>query len=192
MSRASGINNTGRSKPGPRNRRTLKFNRPPKGERFVWETEEMLCSPAFRVLSLNARRVLDRLRLEHMAHCGAMNGKLICPYGDLERWGVRRNKIRKALEELISLGVVVQTYHGGKSSGAARNASRYWLAWLPDLEGRPAPNGWKRFKDLEQARAAVSKPLKADRLRKIHDAAERRALKLAASQDLDSQIDLAA
>ena len=47
---------------------------------FVAHSRELRESAAWRALPDNARRVLDRLELEHMRHGGAANGRLVCTY----------------------------------------------------------------------------------------------------------------
>ena len=37
---------------------------------FAWQLIEMLESPAWRVLTLSARRVFDRIQIEHAHHGG--------------------------------------------------------------------------------------------------------------------------
>lgn len=49
---------------------------------FIPHRVEMLESPAWRALSFVARRILDRLEIEHAGHGGAENGRLICTYDD--------------------------------------------------------------------------------------------------------------
>jgi len=58
-------------------------NRPPKDMPWIWLTREMLESPAWRAMDmLAARRVVERIILEHMAHAGTENGNLIVTYAD--------------------------------------------------------------------------------------------------------------
>jgi hypothetical protein len=47
---------------------------------FAAHTIEMIKSPAWSVLSLSARRVLDRIEIEHADHGGYDNGKLPVTY----------------------------------------------------------------------------------------------------------------
>jgi hypothetical protein len=47
---------------------------------FVAYTREMIESPAYRALSLQGRKILRRLEIEHMAHGGAENGRLPSRY----------------------------------------------------------------------------------------------------------------
>ena len=44
---------------------------------FIAHPKQMVESPAWRALSLAARKALDRIEIEHMNHGGAENGKLI-------------------------------------------------------------------------------------------------------------------
>jgi len=61
---------------------------------FVSHALEMRRSPAWLYLSDTARRVLDRLEVEHMEHGGAESGSLICTYKDFEKVGIRRASMR--------------------------------------------------------------------------------------------------
>ena len=60
------------------------YKRPPGP--FVWFTREMLKSPAWRGMSLPARRVLD-VYCENLAHAGNQNGDLIVTSPTFARWG---------------------------------------------------------------------------------------------------------
>jgi hypothetical protein len=57
---------------------------------FAWRTIEMMESPAFRVLSHSARRILDRLEIEIAHHGGNDNGRLPCGSGSANRLVARR------------------------------------------------------------------------------------------------------
>src|SRR5829696_1304072 len=61
---------------------------------FIAHSLELRTSPAWRALPDNARRVLDRLELEHMQHAGGRNGTLICTFDDFAKNGIRRKKCR--------------------------------------------------------------------------------------------------
>ena len=95
---------TGRSsgKLAGRDRRTYA---PPKGEPWVWQTSELLCSPAWRSMSVNTRRLIDFLMVEHRAHAGKENGNLRAPYDQLVAWGLPRSEIRAAVLEAEALAV---------------------------------------------------------------------------------------
>jgi hypothetical protein len=78
---------------------------------FAARPIEMLESPAYRVLSLSARRVLDRLDIEFAHHGGTDNGRLPVTYDDFERYGIDRHAIAPAIREVAALGFVEVPEH---------------------------------------------------------------------------------
>jgi hypothetical protein len=68
-------------------------NRPPPDGPWVWLTREMIESEAWGPLSLAARRVIDRIMIEHMAHSRTENGNLVVTYRDLKKFGLRRSSL---------------------------------------------------------------------------------------------------
>lgn len=89
----------------------------PKGQAFVWLTRDIIESPAWRAMSQNARLVIDRVCLEHMAHGGGQNGFLPVTYDDFENAGIRRGSIRRAIAEALALGFVEMTQKGTRGWG---------------------------------------------------------------------------
>ena len=61
---------------------------------FSARTVEMLESPAYRVLSLPAHRILARLEIEHAHHGGNDNGRLPVTYDQFVEYGIRRHAVR--------------------------------------------------------------------------------------------------
>jgi len=112
----------------------------------VWLTRDMLESDAWRSLSLAARRVIDRVTLEHMAHAGKENGNLIVTYADFEKFGIRRASLKKAIVECVNRGFIVVTEKGRASAGPHRWPSKYALGWLPMRDGASAANRWKAWR----------------------------------------------
>jgi hypothetical protein len=55
-------------------------------EPFVMLPRSLIQSDAWRSAGINARRFVDFLLLEHMAHGGKENGKLKAPYRQLEQF----------------------------------------------------------------------------------------------------------
>ena len=133
--------------------RQRRDNGPPDDERgWVWLTRDMLESPAWRALSENARRVIDRVMIEHMAHAGVENGRLPVTYADLVAFGLRRNSIAPAIAEAVALGWL-EHQRGRKATGDAQgHAQTFRLTWLRDSDNEPATNRWKAIKTTEQAR----------------------------------------
>jgi hypothetical protein len=71
---------------------------------FVPHRIELIESPAWRVLSLSARRVLDRIEVELCHHGGLReNGRLPVTYGDFERYGIHCAAIAPAIREVVAL-----------------------------------------------------------------------------------------
>lgn len=128
-------NATGRSS-GIMAGRQGKLGKPPKGESWIWLTRDLLASPAMRHRSLYARMVLDFLMVEHTAHAGQCNGRLMATYDQLQQAGVPRRHINAAIFELENLGLVAVTRRGGRDS-----PSLYRLTWQAADEKGPT-NEW--------------------------------------------------
>jgi hypothetical protein len=142
-----------------RSRRSTVF-----GGSFIGHTLEMRRSPAWRALPDTARRVLDRLEVEHMEHAGTANGQLICTYDQFARAGIRRASVALALRQLAALGFIRVTEQGGRAIAELRQPSRYWLTYPPvlsQLGSRPDQTGptndWRFITTEEEAAAALEK-----------------------------------
>ena len=141
-------NNKGRSS-GKSNGREGKIRGAPEGSSWVWLTFELLSSDAWRSRSRNCIRLIDRLILEHMAHAGRENGSLIVTYNQFKEFGVRRNDIKRSVDEAVAYGLLRVTEQGG-FKGASKLPNRYRLTFLPsDEKGyvRLASNEWKSITD---------------------------------------------
>lgn len=144
---------TGRST-GQRLGREKRVNGPPDDQRgWIWFTRDMLESPAWRALSDNGRRLIDRVLIEHMAHGGAQNGALPVTYDDLESWGIRRNSIAPAIAEAVALGWL--DHQRGRAAGgeAKGHAQLFRLTWMRTWDNEPATNRWKRLGSVPEAQA---------------------------------------
>jgi hypothetical protein len=107
---------------------------------FVKLPRHLLESDVWRSLSINARRFLDFLMIEHMRHAGKANGSLLAPYNQLERFGIGRRLIGLAIEETQRLGLV------DCRRGFGRSPSSYALTWLPFGDGGEPSNRWRLAK----------------------------------------------
>jgi hypothetical protein len=135
-----------------RSRRRTNINGP-----FIAHPLEMRRSPAWAQLSDNARRLLDRLEVEHMEHGGSENGSLICTYDDFEKSGIRRPSVPRSLRECVLLGFVEVTTQGGLAVSDRRFPSRYRLTYVQGRGKSPNPtHDWQKLDD-EQARTAVAR-----------------------------------
>ena len=132
---------TGRSS-GIRTGRRGKAHRPPKGEPWVWITRDLVSSPAWRARSINCRRLIDFLMVEHMNHAGTENGRLMATYDQLVEWGMPRSEIRKAIEEAEFLGLL-KCERGGRWAGS-NQPSIFRLTMYADREDDPPTDEWKR------------------------------------------------
>jgi hypothetical protein len=143
-------NNTGRS--------TGRLKQHKQGRidgQFVPYTREKLESPAWGALTLNDRKVIERLCIEHMAHAGTENGNLICTYSDFEEFGIRRKSIAEAIDRVEALGFIETMERGRLAKGEFRFPSRYRLTFV---NGNLAPtNEWQRIKTWEEAEAIAKK-----------------------------------
>ena len=145
----------GRSTRIPLDKKHRRGNRPPPGQPWVWITQEMLESPAWRFLTENGRQFVFRIILEHMHHGGTENGNLPVTYNNFEEFGIRRKSIFLACNLALALGWIERTEIGGRSWADIRKPSKYSLTWLPLRDGTPATNRWQRLATEGQARARV-------------------------------------
>jgi len=129
-----------------------KLNRPPEGEGWVWLTRPVMAGPAWRALSLNGRKLIDRVLIEHMAHAGTENGNLAVTYQDLVEWGIRRNSIAATIAEAVCLRLLeIQPSRASHIAGKG-HPNRFRIAWLPTRDGDAALTGWRGFNTLAQAK----------------------------------------
>lgn len=116
-------------------------NRPPEDEPWIWMTHPLMESPAWRSLSPNGRRVMDRVLIEHMNHGGSENGNLIVTHSDFADYGVTRRLITEAINEVEFLGLA-KTKRGGRWHGT-NHATKFRITWMCNRAGVPATNDWK-------------------------------------------------
>ena len=155
----------------PKDRKLLQLPAP-----FVAVPLEVLRSDAWRGLGIHARRVLDALLVEHVAHRGLENGRLVAPYDQLEKdWGISRRKIAGAIRELEQRGLVqrVAIGHGNRRTGE-RAPSLYRLTFLASLPDRlPASNEWRAYSAPRRS-AKTDRPVSLSDTTGCHAVAPRR------------------
>jgi hypothetical protein len=133
---------------------------------FAARLIEMMESPAYRVLSLSAHRVLSRIEIEWAHHGGQDNGQLPVTFDDFAEYGVHRTAIGPALYELESLGFIVITEKGKMARAADyRRPNKFLLTSRPTNKGADPLHKWKRFKTMEEAEAVAeaSRKLSAEK-----------------------------
>jgi hypothetical protein len=112
---------------------------------------EMLESPAYRALSLSARRVLDRICIELAHHGGNDNGKLPVTYEQFMEYGVHRHAVAPAIRELEALGFIEVTQRGRPSAGEFRLPNLFRLTCV-NCKSTPNPtHEWRGILDIETA-----------------------------------------
>ncbi len=120
-------------------------NSPPEGMPWVWLTREMIESQAWTSLSRAARLVVDRVMIEHMAHAGSENGRLVVTYSDFVKFGIRRASLKSAITEAAAKGFILVVEKGRPSTGPERWPAKYALGWLPLFDAAAALNKWKAW-----------------------------------------------
>ncbi len=113
---------------------------------------EMLESPAYRALSLSARRVIDRIEIELGHHGGTDNGRLPVTYDDFQRYGIDRQSIAPAIREAVALGFIEITQKGRAGNSEWRLPNLFRLTHRP-ADGLPGfgTNEWRKIDTVEQA-----------------------------------------
>jgi hypothetical protein len=124
---------------------------------FVAHPRELRESPAWRALPDNARRVLDRLELEHMRHAGSANGRLPCTYSDFVKAGIRRASVSLAIRQCVALGFLEITRRGGRSISDVRPPSLYRLTHVFGQSDPGPTDEWKNIASEDHAVVALQK-----------------------------------
>jgi hypothetical protein len=126
------------------------------GGQFSAHLIEMLESPAFAVLNLAERRILDRLEIELAHHGGTDNGQLPCTFDDFARFGVRRKSIASAVRVLCALGFVEVTERGRAGNGEFRRPHKFRLTYRHLNRSEPT-HEWRTIKTEEEAKTVAEK-----------------------------------
>jgi hypothetical protein len=129
---------------------------------FAPRTIEMLKSPAMRVMSLSARRALDRIEIELAAHAGKDNGSLIVTHTNFVDHGIQHNAVSPGVRELEGLGFI-QVFRGRAGNGPQRRPNMYRLTYRPTDNGPPTDE-WRLITSEDDAKAIVRKARKTPNL----------------------------
>jgi hypothetical protein len=136
-------------------RQKARMSRKRTDEAFIMIRRIMLESPAWRVLSITARRALNAIEREHLRHAGKDNGKLIVTYKTLAEYCLAGDQhlISQALRELEALGFIV--VKRGKGGNAGRyEPNEFGLTYLPWHNGAPTDE-WSQITTIEEAKQRV-------------------------------------
>jgi hypothetical protein len=111
---------------------------------------DMLESPAWRTLSLSARRVLDRVAIELRHHGGNEGDGLCVTYDDFQKYGIDRHAIPPAVREAIALGFLRIAQQGRAGNADFRCPTLYKLTFVNTVDGEPT-HEWKQIRSLDEA-----------------------------------------
>jgi hypothetical protein len=116
---------------------------------------EMLESPAYRVLSQSAHRVLSRIELELCYHGGNDNGQLPVTFEDFVEYGIDRASVAPALREGEALGFFRITERGCGGNREYRTPNKFYLtfAFGRGSRAKPPTDEWRKIKSIEEAKA---------------------------------------
>jgi hypothetical protein len=133
---------------------------------FAPRTIEMLESSAYRVLSLSARRLLDRIEIELGHHGGHDNGSLPVTYDQFVEYGIDRQAISPAKREACALGFLEVTRAGRAGNAEWRQPNLFRLTYRPSKSERSyGTNEWRRIETIEEA-AAIAKAARTGKAEK--------------------------
>ncbi|MDQ0998086.1 hypothetical protein QFZ34_003268 [Phyllobacterium ifriqiyense] len=146
--------------------RIIKHNAPEKDSPWIWLSEELLFSPSFTSLSVNALRCLFRILGEHSIKGRKWNGQLIVTHPDFERYGVTHRFIADGCDELVFKGLLVKKT--GRAADGTAHPNLYRLTFLGDYEGNPPTHEWKNVGTDKALQWKKVKPQKAEERSKEH------------------------
>ncbi len=134
-------NATGRSTGRLADRRQRSRIGPPK-EPWTFIALEVLESNAYRSLSVNARRAIDRLIVENGRHNRLENGELRVSARQFHEWGVTKDCLTPAIRELEAKGLIVT--RPGEATGVLLPPLIFRLTFYGTLDNPPT-NDWRNW-----------------------------------------------
>jgi hypothetical protein len=120
------------------------------GGPFAPRLIEMLKSPAYRVLTLSAHRLLARIEIELYQHGGDDNGKLPVTYEQFVEYGIHRHSIAPAIRLCEAVGLIEVTQRG--RAGNWHEPNYYRLTYRPLGAARPT-HEWRGVQTMDGAEA---------------------------------------
>jgi hypothetical protein len=113
---------------------------------------EMLESPAYRVLTTAAHRVISRIEIELGHHGGNDNGRLPVTYNDFIDYGVARMCVAPAIREAEALGFIrVKRGRGGNANNGTPNLFGLTFSYDRGSRASPPTQDWRKIKTVEDA-----------------------------------------
>jgi len=140
-----------RTSAGKRHNMVRKATQPPADQGgWIAETKLFLESAAYRSLSINARRVLDRLKLEHIDHGRAENGELIVTHQQFIEYGATPDFVGDGIDECVFKGLV--KVRRGRAGNGTAHPNVYTLTFDGTSDGLGATNEWRSFTEDDSKR----------------------------------------
>jgi hypothetical protein len=129
---------------------------------FVPHRLALIESPSWCVLSLSARRVLDRIEIEMCHHGGVHeNGRLVVTHADFIKHGVQKDAVAPAIREVEALGLAEITEQGRGGNAVWRRPNKFRLTYIQtksanaDAYHHPTVE-WRRIKTVDEAERKAS------------------------------------
>ena len=115
---------------------------------------EMLESPAYRVLSVSAHRVISRIEIEHASHGGSENGNLPVTKQNFMDYGMNDHAVAPAIREAEALGFI-RMKRGRGGNADHRQPNRFFLTFALGNGPRALTptHEWRKIKTIEEAQA---------------------------------------
>jgi hypothetical protein len=115
---------------------------------------EMLESPAYRVLSVSAHRVISRIEIEHASHGGSENGNLPVTKQNFMDYGIHHDAVAPAIREAEALGLI-RMKRGRGGNADHRQPNRFFLTFALGNGPRALTptHDWRKIKTIEEAQA---------------------------------------
>src|SRR5262249_46295166 len=129
---------------------------------FAARLIDMLRSPAWCILSLSERRILDRIEIELADHGGMDNGKLPITYDDFQRYGIHRHCIAQGIRECAALGFLEITEAGRAGNADWRKPNLFRLTYKHTNHTGPTHEWRKITADEAKAVARAARSAKAE------------------------------
>ena len=97
-------------------------------------------------MSMNTRKLIDYLLMEHSNHAGRENGNLIATHSQLAEYGLTPCNLAGAVVEAEFLGLI-KVVRGGRRN-LTNQPSKFRLTWIGDRDLASATNQWKGVTEI--------------------------------------------
>src|SRR5262249_20888208 len=135
---------------------------------------EMLESPAYRVLSVSAHRVISRIEIEHASHGGSENGNLPVTKQNFMDYGMDHNAVAPAIPQAEAHGFIrMKRGLGGNADHRGPNSFSVTFAHGRGGRAYPPTHEWRKIKTIEEAQAIADAARAAKNARAVRFAHQR-------------------